>query len=51
MVYHVTLAGIISDEDLHKCQACLKELEARGCVTSETLYFFTTQWDHHLKKL
>jgi len=51
MVSHITLAGIISDEDLHRCQACVKELESRGCVTSDTMFFFTTQWDNHLKQL
>ena len=51
MSCHVSLAGIISDESLHRCQACIKELEVRGCITSDTMMFFTTQWDNHLKRL
>ena len=51
MSCHVQLAGIISDENLHRCQAALKELESRGCITSETMMFFTTQWDNYLKTL
>ena len=37
--YHLTLAGIISDENYHKCLACIKELQNKGSVTS-TIYQF-----------
>jgi len=50
---HITLAGVISDEALHKCIACVKDLESKheGKISSSILSFFPTQWEQYLKKL
>ena len=52
-MYHITLAGIVSDEAFHKCCACLKELENKhtGVVFTTKLQFFPSQWDQYLKKV
>ena len=51
--YHITLAGVVSDEGYHTCAACIKELEAKyeDRVTSTQKTFFSAQWDCYLKKL
>ena len=48
--YHITLAGIISDENFHKCIACIKELEKKFPmnVSSSVMQFFPTQWNQYL---
>ena len=48
--YHLTIAGIISDEHYHKCLACLKELQGKGLVSVTNMQFFPTQWDAFLKQ-
>jgi len=38
--YHLTVAGIVSDEGFHKCLQCIKELQAKGIVSSTVYQFF-----------
>ena len=40
--YHITLAGIISDEAFHKCLSCIKYLESAHPknITSSIHQFF-----------
>ena len=49
--YHLTLAGVVSDEQYHKCLACIKELTNNGCCSNTVMEFFPTQWDAYLKEL
>jgi len=51
--YHITLAGVISDEGYHACLQCIKELTSKheDRVKCTQLQFFPTQWDQYLKNL
>ena len=49
--YHLTLAGIISDEQYHRACMCIRELQNKGLIEHTILEFFPTQWDAYLKQL
>lgn len=49
--YHITLAGIFSDEKYQRCLTCLKELQKNGQVYGTVLQFFQTQWDEYIKRV
>ena len=47
----ITVAGIITDPNFHKCIAAAKNIEEKAGVQIEILQFFETQWEEYLKKI
>ena len=47
----ITVAGVITDADFHKCIAAGKAIEAKANVEFEVLQFFETQWEEYLRKI
>ena len=47
----ITVAGMITDPNFHKCIAAAKYIEEKASVEIEILQFFETQWEEYLKKI
>ena len=47
----ITVAGMITDPNFHKCIAAAQAVEKKGGVDIELLQFFETQWEEYLRKI
>ena len=47
----ITVAGVITDADFHKCIAAAKAIEEKSNCCVEILQFFETQWEEYLRKI